>query len=149
METDRLTELIRQKLDVLTQLRDLSLRQIELVDADDGLDLLLRLLTAKQQLLNCLTALERQLDPFREQDPESRRWRSTLDRQRCADTSQCCRDLLEEVKQLEQKAMGSLTERRNNMAMQLQSTSSAAEAHNAYTQQSRTRENCFDFTSES
>jgi hypothetical protein len=70
-DTERLAALVAAKLQVVEILLRLARRQLELVEAGDAA-VLLKLLAAKQTVLDQLQALERQLDPFREQDPETR-----------------------------------------------------------------------------
>ena len=59
-------------------------RQMEFV-ADGEMTQLLDVLAAKQRVLGNLQRVERGLDPFRGQDPETRVWRSTEAR------AECCR----------------------------------------------------------
>ena len=80
--TDILTELVARKLKVLLQLRELTLRQSVLVAADD-LDTHLRVLGAKQRLLEEVQRLDAGLARFRDEDPDQRLWRSEDDRLRC------------------------------------------------------------------
>ena len=53
LATDVLAELVVKKHDLLVQLRDVGLRQIELIDGGD-MTQLLKLLSSKQRLLNGL-----------------------------------------------------------------------------------------------
>ena len=69
--TERLAALISQRRERLTQLRDVGRRQSELIAAGE-ISALLRLLSAKQQLIVALQEMERQLEPFHQQDPDCR-----------------------------------------------------------------------------
>ena len=71
METDQLSGWMDRKQGLLSQLRQLAHRQVESVKQAD-MSHLLGLLAAKQRLLQELQEIERRLDPFRDQDPQSR-----------------------------------------------------------------------------
>ena len=61
--------------------RELGLRQAALISAENMTELL-RMFGSKQRLIEQLQLFERQLDPFREQDPERRTWHDRLSRTR-------------------------------------------------------------------
>jgi flagellar biosynthesis/type III secretory pathway chaperone len=132
MRTDLLTNLMDQKHDVLVQLHQLSQQQRVRVDEGHEISELLGLLAAKQTLLEKLNALERQLDPFRQEDPESRRWRSASDRRRCAQVAGRCQSLMGEILELEKRSETELRRRRDRTAEQLQAVSNATAAREAY-----------------
>ncbi len=130
-ETDLLAELINQKHDVLVQMRDLSRQQSELIGRGE-ISQLLAVLSAKQTLLIQLQKLEKQLTPFRDQDPESRQWRSVQDRQRCRQVAERCETLLKEIMLVERQSETDLTYRRDQAAERLQGVHGAAQARRAY-----------------
>ncbi len=146
--TDRLAELIHGKLSVLTQLRELARQQLDLVDKGD-MSRLLSLLAAKQALLNELGRVERDLDPFRDEDPVAREWKSADERQRCRQTAEQCNLLLKEIVLLETQGESELTHRRDDVAARLQGVHQAAQAHNAYTAVPAAVHGPFDVSSES
>ncbi|MEN1679829.1 MAG: hypothetical protein AAGJ46_09555 [Planctomycetota bacterium] len=129
--TERLAQLIRGKRAVLEQLREVGKRQGELV-ANGEIDALLRLLAAKQRLLTALQAAERGIEPFREQDPESRTWASAERRAACAADADACRSLLAEVMEMERAQEQAMTQRRDNVADQLRRSQAAHNAADAY-----------------
>src|SRR5260370_4930515 len=94
--TDILADLVGKKHDLLVQLRDVGLRQMELIEGAD-MTQLLKLLSSKQRLLGGLQGVERELNPFRQQHPDDRVWRSPADRQRCAEMPARCEALFAEV----------------------------------------------------
>jgi flagellar biosynthesis/type III secretory pathway chaperone len=134
METELLADLIEQKCGVLTQLRQLARRQVDIVQ-DGETNKLLGLLAVKQTFLNQLQDLERKLDPFRSQDPESRHWRSAQHRQRARDAATRCESLLNEIILTEKQCESELIARRDTAATRLQGIHDIAQATNAYTQQ--------------
>ena len=147
LETDLLAELIRQKHDVLVQLHGLARRQLAIIDQRDMSQLLV-LLSGKQTLLGELQKVERQLTPFRHEDPETRRWRSAADRRRCAEVAERCQSLLGEIMQAEKQSETDLVRRRDEAAVRLQGAHTAAEARSAYTQSTGGQTGCIDLTSE-
>jgi hypothetical protein len=136
--TDQLAELIRCKHQVLLQLRDLGQRQAELVAAGDT-GSLLKLLAVKQRLIAAIQALERDLAPYYEEDPEQRSWPTADSRQRCAQQAAECNALLQEIVRLEKASAEAMTVRRNEVAEQLHQVHAAAHVRSAYEAQRHTR----------
>ncbi|MEX2138824.1 MAG: hypothetical protein WD894_06155 [Pirellulales bacterium] len=129
--TEVLTERMEQKRAVLAQLRDLGLYQAALIGAGDMAQLL-KLLAAKQRLLAALQSLERELDRFRSDDPETRLWTSPGDRRRCAAIAAECEELLRAIVEQERQSESQMQLRREEAAAQLQGAHCAAEVHHAY-----------------
>lgn len=130
-ETDLLAALIDQKRDCLGRMRDLGTRQLELVRGGE-MTALLDVLAAKQRLIGQLQRIERELDPFRNQDADARRWRTPGDRQRCAARLAECESLLAEIIRRERQGENELTLRRDAAARQLHGAHIAAQARGAY-----------------
>jgi len=147
LETDLLAELVSKKHAVLDRMRDLAQRQVELIVHCD-MTRLLSVLAAKQNMLIELRKVEQQLEPFRDQAPESRRWRSTIERQRCRQTAEKCEQLLSEILKIEKQSESDLAGRRDQVATQLNGATSAAEATKAYTRPTNTTSHSFDLSSE-
>jgi hypothetical protein len=147
-ETDLLAELIRQKLDCLVQLHDVGRRQFELVQADRMTELL-DVLAAKQHVLMELQRIESRLDPFRAQDPESRRWRSPDQRQKCARQVAECETLLARIVSQEKQSERELIRRRDDAAVRLQGAHLASQARGAYAEESPCDVSRLDLLSES
>lgn len=136
LATDQLAELIRKKHQILVQLREIGRRQQPLVD-DASTNHLLQLLGAKQHLIHALQLVERHLRPFQAEDPEQRQWRSPAERSACAAQAEQCRTLLAEVMELERQQEARMSERRDQVAVQLQQAATAREAAGAYHQHHR------------
>jgi hypothetical protein len=130
-ETDTLAELVDRKLRVLIHLRELTVRQPALIAADDW-KTLLRVFAAKQKLLEEVQRIDRQLEPFRSQEPEQRRWRSPDARAQCRRAAERCRELIEEIKASEASDKHQLVERREAVARHLEQSHAAAAARVAY-----------------
>lgn len=131
LETDQLAALVAAKLQVVEVLARLAQRQLALIEAGDAA-VLLKLLAAKQTVIDQLQQLERQLDPFRSQDPEQRVWRSAGDRDRCRAQAERCAALLAEAMELERRGEASLIARRDDAAQALAAAQTAADARSAY-----------------
>ena len=131
--TKQLAELIRAKHQCLLQLRELGQRQRQLIERGE-LGELLRLLAAKQHVITALQSADRQLAPYQQEDPDSRSWASPQDRARCAQMAAECRQLLEEIMQMEKDNEAQMTRRRNDVAAQLTSLHHADHVRGAYSQ---------------
>jgi hypothetical protein len=131
MDTELLANLIDQKQHVLTQLWQLARGQSDVVQTGD-VSRLMSLLALKQRALHQLQDLERQLQPFREQDPESRTWRSPQHREQTRVASAHCESLLQQIMSTEQACVANLTLRRDAAASQLQSMHGEVVASQAY-----------------
>jgi hypothetical protein len=113
------------------QLRSLGLRQAELIAAGEMSELL-RLVATKQQLIVALQSLEKQLTPFHQDDPEQRRWESAAARAACADDAQACRQLIQEIMDLERDGERQMAARRDEVASQLRTAATAGRVREAY-----------------
>ncbi len=147
LETDTLSELIRQKRDLLLRLRDMGKRQMEFV-AEGEMTQLLDVLAAKQRVLGNLQRVERGLDPFRGQDPETRVWRSTEARAECSELLDECQRLLGETVEQERQSEAALTVRRDEAAVRLHTAHVAGCARGAYTHYGQTSVGHLDLSSE-
>lgn len=129
--TERLSELVRKKHQVLVQLRDIGIRQMELVNGGD-ISALLTLLGAKQQLIAGLQVLEQELTGYYTEDPERRLWASPQQRSECAREAGACNTLLEEIVGLERVGAEKMKLRRNEVAAQLQQAQAGTQVRSAY-----------------
>ena len=147
MNTDLLVRRLLQKRDVLSQLRQLADHQTRMVGEGDVTQLM-GLLATKQNLLTALQAVEANLDPFRDEDPDARVWRSAADRQSARDLAAECDRLLSEVKQIEQQDTGNLIARRDAASSALQGMHGASRARSAYLEQSTRHTGNLDMSSD-
>ncbi len=129
--TTTLADLMAKRRKCLTQLRDLGVKQALLIAAGEMTDLL-RIVAAKQQLIVALQALEKQLSPFQEQDPQRRSWGSAEARARCAADAEACRQLIGEVMAMEREGERQMATRRDAMANQVRSATSGGRVREAY-----------------
>jgi flagellar biosynthesis/type III secretory pathway chaperone len=145
--TDVLSDLIRQKHRCLEHLSAMGRKQLDLVRGDATTDLL-DVLAAKQRVLFQLQRIERELDPFRHQDPEERSWRSPEERTECAAIVAACEALLGEIIARERQSEAELIERRDEAAARLEGTHTASAARSGYLAPSRARVGQLDVASE-
>lgn len=129
--TDKLAELITQKRDCLTHLRDIGVRQLDTARSGE-MELLMQLLAIKQRLLDQMLRIENQLKPFRDQDSERRTWATPKARQECAIIAKTCEALLDEIVQQEKQSEKELVRRRDDAEVRLQGTHVASQVHTAY-----------------
>ncbi|MGQ9575368.1 MAG: hypothetical protein ACUVUC_08620 [Thermoguttaceae bacterium] len=147
LETDLIDDLVRRKRRCLEHLAAMGEQQLQLVRRGSVTELL-DLLAAKQQLLFQLERIERQLDPFRNQDPNQRLWRSADQRQQCAAAISDCEKLLARIIAQEKQSETELTRRRDQLAARLEQTWSAGEARALYHARPQPRASRLDLTSE-
>ena len=131
MTTSKLAALIDARLAVLVQLLALSRRQASVIDEDD-LSALLTVLAGKQQLVNQLQLLDRQLAPYQQQSPDSRQWSSPAERTRCQQQAAQCETALREILAAEKQAEDQMTQRRDAVAQRLATIHQTSHAARGY-----------------
>lgn len=131
MESDRLAQLAVCKLQIMQLLRKLAAQQLEVISGGDMTNLL-KLLAAKQTVMDQLTKVEKQLDPFRGEDPETRDWPSTAARETCQRNVETCNELLADIMRLEKQAELEMVRRRDDASVRLAGMHGASEARHAY-----------------
>lgn len=136
-ETERLGQLMHRKLRVVSKLLELTRKQAALVEESE-MNSLLSVLGEKQKLLSDLAIVEKRLSPFRDQEPESRRWRSEDEKKDCAKRIQACEQMLAEMIALENESQESLIEKRDRTYLQLQKLDQGSRVHGAYSEQIQT-----------
>ena len=129
--TEQLAALVSAKQQVLKVLVQLSRRQVELIGGGD-MGSLIKLLAGKQTVMSQLQMIERELAPFRDEDPEQRRWPSPAERAACQARANECNALLSEALKLEREAEAAMLVRRNTTAEALHAAQTASEARAAY-----------------
>ena len=146
--TDQLADLIRRKHECLVKLHELGRSQVNFVSTGELTELLL-VLSGKQQLLERVHLIDRELDPYRHQQPESRTWRSPDDRRRCAALADECEALLRDIVEQERQSETQLRARRDEAAARLETVQVAHQARGAYVDSSSAAASHVDFYSES
>ena len=147
LSPQHLASLVRQKRSLLEQLQTLCENQKQTIEADDA-ERLLRILTAKQKLVSGLERIERELAPFRDQDPETRPWGSEQERQACRADVQASERLWEGILELEAWCGKELEERRQALAQRLTAAQAQTNARQAYLSTAPTMPAQFDCRAE-
>lgn len=129
--TEKLADLISKRLRCLQQLRDLGRKQAEMIAASD-MGSLLRVISVKNQLIAALQAIEQQLAPYHNEDPDERVWSSPAARATATAEAETCRQLLDEVMQLERQNEETMIQRRDQLATQLHTAQAANAVRGAY-----------------
>ena len=129
--TAQLAVLIDRKHRVLVQLREAGRRQMDLVANRDTASLI-KLLAAKQNLINALQAVERELAPYSAEDPARRVWSSPAERAGCAEQAAECNSMLREIVEMDRQGVDQMTVHRNQIAEQLRQFHSATDVRKAY-----------------
>lgn len=129
--TKKLQELGNLKLHLLRSARELSIQQVEVMQSDD-VATLLTVLSRKSEILDTLKTLQKELDPYRNQQPEDRRWDSAEGQAACRTTFEEIDRLLEELSQMDNQALDQMTQQRDAMASQIAQFATAEAVQNAY-----------------
>jgi hypothetical protein len=131
METQRLAQLIDARHGLLVELRQLAERQADLIREGD-MGRLFSLLAVKQGRLNELVRVDRQLDPFRAENPDDRCWHAPGARESCRELVARSAALLEEITRIERTCESDLIQRRDATAAVLQGMHQGSQATQAY-----------------
>ncbi len=146
MDTNLLSRLITAKHSVIVELQAIVHQQVA-AGNDPSMAHLNAAMHRKDALVDELLSLESQLDAFRTQDPEARVWESPEARQQCRQTEAECRRMLDEILAHERQAEATLIQRRNDTSHQLQQSSAARQARNAYRNAEQPRGTGFNMSS--
>ncbi|MGD9126228.1 MAG: hypothetical protein PVH19_02515 [Planctomycetia bacterium] len=144
-ETDQLAELVTTKLKCLIELREMGVRQQKCIE-DEKMSDLIKVLGAKQTLINRLGQIERAMDPFRTDDPESRVWRSPENRAECRKNVEECDAILAQILEGERQSESILRVRRDETAEKLQSSYASSVTRTAYAEAQPRATSQIDFT---
>jgi hypothetical protein len=117
--TDLLADLMAQRLGTLDELVKLARRQRELAQ-EGSLVGVVEALTAKQPFVDQLLAIERALNAYRDDDPDSRVWRSDELRSRTRRMAELSQPLLAETLSIETECERLLTVLKEDVGTQLQ-----------------------------
>lgn len=131
VDTTRLGQLVEARHNFLKNLHELGQRQLESIEAGD-FTLLMRILGGKQRLIESLQQVEAQLQPYRGQDPQLRRWTSSAEREQCARLAAASEQILLQIVAQEKQSEALLAAGRDRAAQQLETANRATQARGAY-----------------
>jgi hypothetical protein len=129
--SESLVTLIESKLHLLTEMKQMSISQTDLV-AQHDMTGLMTLLSRKQNLMDSLHQVQESLAPFQSQDPESRKWSSPDRRRSCQEMIAKCDELLQHLIVMENRSLDNMTVQREIVAAQLQQNIDASTVQHAY-----------------
>lgn len=129
--TDLLLGCMRQRCEILEALRTLAESQA-MTAGQAEIDLMLGVLGRKQALFEELADVQRLLQPYMHDDPESRLWRTPQQRQQCRQLAELGQRILRETMHIEQQTLEDMTLRRDAVATQLQDGQDSILAQTAY-----------------
>lgn len=140
--TDKLFELIEQKLQLLLHMRELTTIQSEAILSND-ISQVLTTLSRKEVIMDQLNRVQTDLQDYQSDDPETRIWSSPERRAECRDMSQRCGDILCETLTLEQSSMADLSIRRDSLNAQIRQISDVRATQAAYRSQAEQNINAY------
>ena len=129
--TEALFRLIESKHHLLSEMKQMSITQSDLVSQHEMTDLM-TLLSRKQHLMESLHEVQNGLTPFQSQDPEARIWSSPSRRKTCQEMIANCDRLLQELIVMENRSLDNMTVQREMVSAQLQQNINAATVQHAY-----------------
>ncbi|MCA9105591.1 MAG: hypothetical protein KDA83_09215 [Planctomycetales bacterium] len=131
LTTDKMASLIASRHRTLSELRIVAARQYKVIEAHEH-SKLMELLAIKQGLINRLIDCDRDLDPYRQQDPEDRQWVSDQKRDQCRVMIEESSQWLDDIKRLEAAAELLARELRDEVSQQVDEVANRSQAVNAY-----------------
>ena len=132
-DSERLFQLVVQKLELLEQLHACSSNQMQYVDAGD-MEAILEILAAKQRLLIEIEGIDQQIAQYHADDPEDRVWPSQEMREQCRERISRSDRLVCETLEYDRLAEQRLTEKRDAAKQQLQQFTNTAHVQGVYRQ---------------
>jgi hypothetical protein len=132
LSTERLAHLVHQKSILVRELHKLVTKQQEMIRHQE-VDLI-PLLAVKQRVLETLNEIDRAMDPFRQQDPDGRNWKSNETRVACREEADHCEALFRQVLVVENDCTMALQQQQQKTKEQLQGAVAAGQVNRAYQQ---------------
>jgi len=129
------SELIQSEEELLKRLLLVSQRQLELVQAGN-VTMLIQHLGQRQQLWNEFELLEQQLVPYKGVPSERRVWKSAEERQITEAALNRCKDLMEQILEIDQKSLTMTAAQKDEIEEQLHRVQRATTVAPAYQKQS-------------
>lgn len=129
--TERLFDCMYRRHELLSALKTLAETQA-LIVLQNEVDVTLGLLARKQTLLEELSAVHEQLQPYFTDRPDDRVWQSSQRRELCRKYADQGQQLLAAIMRLEEGALSEMTSRREAVAAQLQDGRDSILASTAY-----------------
>lgn len=132
-----LVEVLDRQQELYRQLEDLAGEQGRLVQSGDS-ELLLALLSRRQALIDRLTEVGRELEPYKQQWPEAWGQLERGDRDRIGKLVRHVQDALDRIMRQDERDRDALTQQRQQAQQSLQRMHRGSSMHRAYQQSSGT-----------
>lgn len=136
MSVQQLATLITSRHRIIEHLHLLVQRQLEVVRSGD-VTRLLESLGRKQYLLFEIEQIERQLDPYRHEEPELRIWPNPQTRTETQETIEESKRLLAEIHTIDEECMEELEKQKNTAERQTRKLETGSQVATAYTRHAR------------
>lgn len=143
--TELLVDCMQARLEIARSLRQLADSQISAA-RDGEVNVTLGLIARKQALLESLASVARHMQPYFDDVPEQRLWRSPERREECRKISDLGSRLLSETLQLEQATLDEISRERDAVAAQLQDGKNSILARTAYSTDNLLHESALDIS---
>ena len=131
MDGRELSLLIDQRWTLLKQLLQMSERQIDAIQGSRMTELM-GILSEKQIPMNQLSELASRLRPATKNDPKTRVWETTEQRDRCREQQEECESMHLELLAIEAQCETSLVQGRDQLQQELQRVDNARQAVSGY-----------------
>ena len=125
---------MQSRASLLEQMLRISEKQWNIAQSGD-VTFLLEILARKQRAFEMFEELERQLDPYRNIEPQDRRWDCEQDRLDCDAANRHCKKLLEDILALDTQSEAELARQKDEAHRQLQVIDTSGKAATAYARQ--------------
>ena len=131
-EAQGLLDKLSREQEIYVNLRELSKRQMEIIDADGDVEKLLEVLARKQVLINEIEDIERELVRFKKEWPDSRAALDGNIRALVEERVRQLRAVLAELMEIENQAQERLLNRSQAVAEDIRRVAKGRQAHRAY-----------------
>ncbi|MCL2304583.1 MAG: hypothetical protein FWC43_04500 [Planctomycetaceae bacterium] len=129
-----LAQILQSRVSVLEQMLRVSEKQLEVVRLGD-MTLLLQLLARKRKVYDTFEELERQLDPYRNIEPQDRKWESEQQRLDSDAAIERSKELLAAILELDQQGEAELLRQKDDVQRQMQKMDTSGKAAAVYAKQ--------------
>ncbi|QDV27625.1 hypothetical protein [Aureliella helgolandensis] len=143
--TEYLVRCMEERLQTAQSLRLLADSQSD-ATAQGDINVTLGFISRKQVLIEHLEVLRIQMQPYFDDDAESRVWVSPQRRQECRELAEAGTRLLQEISHFEQKTLEEMSRQRDAVAAQLQDGRDATLARSAYSADDVLSESALDIS---
>ena len=129
-----LTQILESQVSVLEQMLLISEKQLHIVQLED-MTLLLQLLGRKDKMCEAFKELERQLEPYKNIEPQDRKWESEQERLACDAVVRRRRELRDAILELDRQSETELARQMHDTQKQMRKMDTSGKAAAVYVKQ--------------